>query len=290
MPIKANRRAFTLIELLVVIAIIAILIALLVPAVQKVREAAARTQCINNLKQIGLAIHSHHDALKYFPTAGTTPWPGIGFVGSSPATGNDQGAGWGYQILPYIDQTPLWMKTNAYNFPVPAYNCPSRRRATRAPSGYYLGDYCAVAVYDSGDYWQGDIWGVPTGGTYRGVIVRSRTQGSPTKVASVIDGLSNTILITEKRLNTNNYDTGDWHDDSGWYDGFDPDTIRDGHTQPLRDAPGGVSGYEVGSAHSTGFHALFGDGTVKTVSYSVTATVFRQACHRMDGVTPNIAD
>src|SRR5215471_9691890 len=95
-----NRLAFTLIELLVVIAIIAILIALLVPAVQKVREAATRTQCQNNLKQIGLALHNNADINKAFPSGGWGwNWVGVPDRG----TGPEQPGGWLYNILPFIE-------------------------------------------------------------------------------------------------------------------------------------------------------------------------------------------
>ena len=104
-----RRTGFTLIELLVVIAIIAILIALLVPAVQKVRQAAAIAQCRNNLKQIGLAFHNHHDALKAFPSGGLTCGSNTRtFEGSVPAGFDAQVWGWGFQLLPFIDQVPLW--------------------------------------------------------------------------------------------------------------------------------------------------------------------------------------
>src|ERR1035438_6111572 len=104
-----NRLGFTLIELFVVIAIIAILIALLVPAVQKVREAAARTQCTNNLKQIGLALHSYHGTYKQFP-AGYVD----GNANPSSTPDNDVGPGWGWAsfLLPYLEQGSVFNQIN----------------------------------------------------------------------------------------------------------------------------------------------------------------------------------
>src|SRR5437870_6530132 len=103
------KRAFTLIELLVVIAIIGVLIALLLPAVQKVREAANRTKCANNLKQMGLAIHNFHDTYGVFPTQGSQWWTGISYDSSgSPLGYKYQTAGFGFQILPFLEQDNLY--------------------------------------------------------------------------------------------------------------------------------------------------------------------------------------
>src|SRR5947207_12126668 len=102
---RCRRDGFTLIELLVVIAIIAILIGLLLPAVQKVREAAARTQCLNNLKQMGIGLHSCHDTNGYFPSGG---W-GWNWMGDPDrGSGKRQPGGWVFCILPYVEQQQLF--------------------------------------------------------------------------------------------------------------------------------------------------------------------------------------
>lgn len=139
---------FTLVELLVVIAIIGILVALLLPAVQSAREAARRTQCKNQLKQFGLALLNFHDTYKFFPLGGTEPHPVFEnyFTGTKANGPLKQGLGWPYQVLPYLEQGNVQemairatgtvdAKTIALQeTPLPIYNCPSRRGATRSGS------------------------------------------------------------------------------------------------------------------------------------------------------------
>jgi len=132
---SAPRSAFTLVELLVVIAIIGVLVALLLPAVQAAREAARRSECKNKLKQVGLSIQNFNDAKKCLPTGGDAIFPQIGnyVQGNAPLGPDKQGLGWGYQILPYLEQGPLsgiTTQAQLQSSVVPIYVCPSRRSAT----------------------------------------------------------------------------------------------------------------------------------------------------------------
>src|SRR5439155_9162047 len=142
----ARRGAFTLIELLVVIAIIAILIGLLLPAVQKVREAAARTQCINNLKQMGLGLHNCHDVNGYIPSGG---WGWLWMGDPDRGSGKRQPGGWVFSILPYVEQDAIFKlggggnpavlypaNTQKVSMTIKLFNCPSRRGPGPYPNYY----------------------------------------------------------------------------------------------------------------------------------------------------------
>jgi prepilin-type N-terminal cleavage/methylation domain-containing protein len=149
-----SKQGFTLVELLVVIAIIGVLVALLLPAIQAAREAARRTQCVNQVRQMGIALQNHVDAQKVFPTGGNSPNPDIeDYVSGTrnnpgvPNGANKQGLGAFYQLLPYLEQQAVKNVKNTATLKgtiVGLYNCPSRRPPVISEGGAQLTDYATA--------------------------------------------------------------------------------------------------------------------------------------------------
>jgi prepilin-type N-terminal cleavage/methylation domain-containing protein/prepilin-type processing-associated H-X9-DG protein len=288
-PGPARPTGFTLIELLVVIAIIAILIGLLLPAIQKVREAGARTECLNHLKQLGLAFHSHHGQLGYFPTGGWDWWYTPTYVNGIPEIGVQQQAGWGFQVLPYIEADVVWKGGPAANdtdrakfavgTPNPIFFCPSRRSPQTlsiAIPGYFNGDTVTTAPCD----YAASNWEIT------GVV----QQYQPIRIADITDGTSNTLLLGDKRVNLQFLGQPQKDDDMGYASGWDSDIIRLTTLPPGPDysAPTGDGERRFGSSHPGRFNSVFADGSVQSISYSVDPTVFRYLGDRADGQTINL--
>lgn len=231
---QLRRSGFTLIELLVVIAIIAILIALLLPAVQQAREAARRSQCRNNLKQIGLALQNYHDNNKIFAPAGfgSTAFGGkTADISQEDDFGNNRGCVIGYagSILPFIDQSPLykkinfgasWMNANnaVWGVSLPAYLCPSDSgasgRCTLNGATFARGNYGCVMGNSQLDqanaanqylfnaYWTQYPAIFANGAKTRGAM----GMAGAARIPDIKDGTANTALVMEIRASTNSND------------------------------------------------------------------------------------
>jgi prepilin-type N-terminal cleavage/methylation domain-containing protein len=277
--------AFTLIELLVVLAILGVLIGLLLPAVQKVREAANRTRCLNNLKQIGLALQQFHDSYQIFPSNGgydgqqrilnvsgnpitvstwdnsvaTTFYWG---VGDPQRSGRDQPGSWAYAILPFLEQEAL-CRERAWWTPLFVYDCPSRRGLQALPAqndqyGCYNGGGWAWAKID----YAANALAVPARPECRSLL-------------AFRDGTSTTILVAEKAVDPQLVAAGSWYWDEPYFLGGSYGTARTGD-RFVRDAPGAIARarWNWGSAHPAGVAALFADGSVRLLPFDLApATV-----------------
>jgi prepilin-type N-terminal cleavage/methylation domain-containing protein len=291
-PVVPRRRsAFTLIEMLVVIAIIIVLVGLLMPAVQKVREAAARVKCKNNLHQIGVAMLNHWTVHRHLPTNGgykqgqpitvssdTYKWG----LGDPNLTVADQTGSWAYAILPYLELENAY-KTPVANgpqggqaVPVKAYMCPSRARQqiqnAVSPEPVYgkVLNNANINPWSKIDYVANQM-----------VIDNRLTANMPMSLTDITDGTSNTVLAGEKLLDPRAYETGGWFNDEPFFTGGAYGTSRRG-IGLFQDAVG-VQIYDPkdsneaywGSVHPTSATFLFADGAVRNLPYSIDPATFK---------------
>lgn len=280
-----RRSAFTLIELLVVMAIIAILIALLVPAVQKVREAASRTQCQNNMKQLALGIHNYYGVMKVFPSAYRAP----NFNG---------GWAWNAAILPYVEQTPLYDSAGV-NFdtattftPSGVFGVANQWTQTQLPLFRCPSDYGPPLNPFRGDFATSNFrvaWGSnPTSANFysvgldRGGVMY---QNSRIKFEQITDGSSNTLMIGECKLDPIN---AKWACIWAGMRGVKGGSIYISDVMwaldPKTAVINGTAPQAFGSHHSpSGAFFIFADGTVRFVLANADPNVVMWLATRNDG-------
>jgi prepilin-type N-terminal cleavage/methylation domain-containing protein len=293
------RSGFTLIELLVVIAIIAVLIGLLLPAVQKVREAANRAKCVNNLKQLGLALHNQHDSNGRFPNGVT--WTG-------PMYGGQRINLW-FHIFPYLEQENLYKatdmnvsgilwfnnNTNVVNKPVPQLLCPSDSTCDSVKNGYNVSNYRGVfSGRQISDIYSTNAAVMAVFGANRGA-----------KLTDITDGTSNTMLLTEgPRGAPDEFRGFAWSDqpaggcviftelppNSPLPDRCHPATgwCVDRPTMGLPAVSGDGTKTDTAAARSkhNGVHATLADGSVRFVSNSISLDTWRAASTIAGGEIP----
>ena len=288
---RVKNLGFTLVELLVVIAIIGVLVALLLPAVQAARESARRTQCANNLKQFGLAFQNHHDTYGRLPSAGN------GTTGNPPTDRREWG--WGYEVLPYIEQKPLFDNTNdtvVRTTIVKAYVCPTRRPPklfNRTPRPDYAGNGGTRVNSDGA-----------TGPVAKSDAPSAQWKSGKVRLSEVTDGTANVALLGEKLVNRRTMggssSPDEWSDNETWAGPGYPDgdvmrgclpvgslwytPIIDTNVMP---PPNDQLFYRFGSAHPSGAQFTFCDGSVRMIMFNIDATLFMRTCVLNDGEPVN---
>jgi len=294
-----RRTGFTLIELLVVIAIIAILIALLLPAVQQAREAARRSQCKNNLKQIGLGLHNYHDLYNTFPPGAVMRFPDTTSTNWCRSTANGGGsfggAPWTVLILPQIDQASIYNKLD-FNEPFSTSSLP-----TTAPNGDfipYLPAYVCPSDPEMGGQKSSNYVGASGGGAapdcftsegrnfyVNGILYTN----SRTRIADITDGSTNVFLVGETRYNSLTPDgrprwsaSGKGGSSNGLLQNL-AGALEQINLFPIskRSTAGAVSQL-FGSMHVGGCHFLMADGSVHFVSENIDLDTYRQLGIRAD--------
>lgn len=210
-PYLGSRRAFTLIELLVVIAIIAVLVALLLPAVQQAREAARRSSCKNNLKQIGVALHNYHDTFSLLPPGYIVRNIAASQMASMETAQNGPGFAWGTMILPYVEQPALYdgmnfegNATDTQNLAmgrrtISTYLCPSDPAPQTFTVNDGTNDYEIASANYVGVIGYGSVSMTPGSPAGKGAFYRN----SRTKLRDITDGTSNSMLVGERTYQHN---------------------------------------------------------------------------------------
>jgi prepilin-type N-terminal cleavage/methylation domain-containing protein len=267
--VNARRHAFTLIELLVVIAIIGVLIGLLLPAVQKVRTAANRTTCTNNMRQLVIAAHNHESTFGYLPDVGNGDYV-------AGLAGWQQPGGWTFQLLPFIEQEAMFMN-GTHTVPVKTYLDPGRggRPGTVPVDTAHGGHFTGWAV---GDY---ALNVIPFGGG---------TNGDPLTqlpLSKILDGTSNTVFIGEKSIDSTLYvSNGGWWDEPMFTGGWGGNE-RNG-TGIYQDAPGVPYAGNWGSPYPGGCPFAMYDGSVRIITYGYDPTSFYTFLTHASGDLPRV--